>query len=100
MLKIQTNAIPNQTFKTVVDNQNCTITLRTLGKKLFFTLKINDTQIISNQICQDRQQLVPFSYLGLLGNFFFVDDKGKLDPTYDGLNERFFLMFASEGEIV
>lgn len=100
MLKIQTNAIPNQTFKTVVDNQNCTITLRTLGGKLYFSLKINDTQIISNQICQNQTKLVPFAYLGLLGHFFFVDEKGSSDPTYDGLNTRYFLMFVSENEIV
>lgn len=89
---------PNQKFKTVVAEQNCEITLRTIGGLLYFSMSLNGVDFINSRVCRNGGLLVPTAYLGFKGNFSFVDYRGDTDPTYDLLNDRYFLLYLEESD--
>jgi hypothetical protein len=59
----------------------------------FFDLYIGATLIIAGVRCQDRNLLVRDSYLGLVGDFSFLDTQGTSDPIPTGLGSRFLLTY-------
>ena len=99
MYQVPTKPLPNQTFEVVLYGQNCSISLRQLNDNLYFSLTVNDVVHATNVICRNAAPLVQAKYLGFLGNFLFVDFRGDLDPTYDGLGDRYFLVYLSESDL-
>ena len=95
---INTSQEPNQKFKTVVAEQNCEITLRTIGGAMYFSMSVDGVDFINSRVCRNGVTLVPTSYLGFKGNFTFVDYRGNNDPTYDLLNDRYFLIYLEESD--
>lgn len=98
MQTIPTQAAPVQVIKTVVAGQNCQIFLRQTEKGMFFDLNVNGTDVVDTVICQNQNPLVCIQYLGFQGNFIFVDTQGADDPTYDGLNSRYYLNYLTAAE--
>ena len=80
---------PNQTLSTTINGDSLTITLITRLGLLYATVESrNEGLIVSNRVCLDR---VPITQ-----NLIFIDIEGNQNPSYDGLNGRFLLVWADE----
>lgn len=98
MMRIPLQAVPNQTLSVVLDDQNCTITVRQIGDRLYLSL-VSDLQDVCNaHIVQNRVSMPSWSTTRFLGRLVFVDAEGTAHPSYDGLGTRFFLYYLTEDE--
>lgn len=94
--QIDLEQIPSQTFGVILNDQDCIISLYTRGANIYCDLSINDSPIITGAICLDRQNIIPYEYLGFNGNLMFIDQEGQLDPDYTQFNDRFVLVYSDE----
>lgn len=99
MIRIPTQAVPNQTLAVTLARQAAQIAIRQNGDSLYFDLISNGVSIMRARICRDRQRLLlDAKYRGFVGDFAFVDTRGGLDPQYFGLGSRFVLYYLEVGE--
>lgn len=96
---IPITADQSQTFGVQLDKQDCNINIYQKSTGLYLDLSVAGTPIINARLCLDRVKLVGLKYLGFSGDLVFIDTQGLSDPTYDGLNSRYLLVYFSEGEI-
>ncbi|MFT8808868.1 hypothetical protein [Gluconobacter sp.] len=62
---------------------------------LFMEVWQNSTRVVADAICQNLNPVIHADYLGLGGDFVFVDKQGSTDPAYDGLGGRYVLTFVT-----
>ena len=99
MLQVPLQAVPAQVVRAVLDRQEAVITLRQLRTGLYMNLQLGLTEVVGLVICQNLNRIVRNSYLGFAGDFFFYDTLGTNDPTFDGLGDRYQLVYLSESEL-
>ena len=99
MYQIELNNLPNQEFICQLDGQNCRIHLRQIGDYLYLTLYVNDEMVCSNVICEDCVKIPTFPTSKFKGTFICSDNLGNSDPSYDHLEDRFFLFYVTEDEL-
>jgi hypothetical protein len=90
--------VANQTTQIVLAGQNCQISVYQAPAALFMDLLVNDAPIRLGQICQNRNRIVRYLYLGFSGDLIFVDTQGSDDPVYTGLGSRFQLIYLTTAE--
>ena len=90
--------IPHQQFSIVLDGQNCVITLRQMGNGLYASGTIDQVDVFSEQLCNNRIPVPAFKTNDFSGHLVFVDTHGSEHPRYDELGSRFKLYYLSEGE--
>ena len=90
---IPITAVPSQQLSITLANQNCQITLYMMGDYLYMDLAIDNAPIASGVLCLDRTKLIRDAYLGFVGDLAFIDTLGTSDPTYDGLGDRYQLVY-------
>jgi hypothetical protein len=91
MVIVPLNPVPSQTVNVTVGGQVARITVRTIGAGLYFSLD----GVVTNRVCRDRARLLTDAkYRGFLGDFSFVDTKGRDDPQYWGLGDRWQLVYG------
>lgn len=98
MQKIPLSTNPNQQFSCVLDDQNCTITIKQNGARVYASLSVDQESVFDSQFCRDRVLLPTFSTIKFNGHLAFVDTRSKSNPDYTGFGDRFILVFLSEGE--
>lgn len=98
MLVIPTVATQNQSLDVLLGNQNCQIELAQKAFGMFINVYVSNALIIGGVICQDRNRIVRDAYLGFIGDLFFYDTQGTDDPTYEGLNSRYFLVYLEPAD--
>jgi len=98
MQTIPLQTIPAQQFRIVLDGQNCTITLRQKGERLYIDLLVDDTAVICGGICLDMAPLIPFAQTIFKGDLRFYDTLGTQAPHWEGLNDRYILLYFSDSE--
>lgn len=99
MIRVPLAATPNQTLAAVLGGQSCQIALRQNGANMYFDLRVNSVDIVLSRIVRNKQLLLlDVKYRGFRGNFFFNDAQGDTQPTYTGLNSRYFLYYVEVGE--
>ena len=85
------NPVPSQTVTVTVGGQVARISVRTIGSELYFTLQ----DVATNRICRDRAPLLTDArYRGFVGDFQFIDTKGRDDPQYWGLGDRWQMVYG------
>ena len=94
--QIPLSAIPWQTLSVVLDGQNCLISLRQVAENLFCDLTVNDIEIFKGAICADRSAINQYPSRYFSGTLYFVDTKGTENPQYEGLTDRWVLLYDSE----
>lgn len=97
---IPIKALPNQAVTVTLAGQNCQVNIYQKLYGLFLDLYVNNTLVIAGALALDRNLLVRSAYLGFVGDLTFVDKQGTSDPTYDGLNSRYFLAYIAQSELV
>lgn len=97
---IPLGAFASQRLSIALQDQFYQIVVRTLGEKgLFFNLYRNGDPVILNVACYDRTWLLRSRYLGMNGDFLFIDMQGKQDPEINGLGSRYILTYFTLDEI-
>ena len=114
MQLVPLTANPNQAFQIVLGGQNCSIELRTLDgyalsdtvaldnpqPYLAFSLDLSGQSITRSALCLNRKRLlVNRQYLGFVGDFMFVDTQGFDDPQFDGLGDRWQLVYIEAADL-
>lgn len=98
MIRIPLSNLPNQRFAVVLDGQNCTITLKQNGSALYLSLAVDQKDVVTNHICNDKSPIPIFKTTGFLGRLYFYDVLGDSHPKTKGLSDRYYLIFVPEGE--
>lgn len=101
MLIVPTIAAPSQSLTVQLDGQSVGLNIYQKNTGMFMDVYVNNAAIITGVICEDRNRIVRDAYLGLVGDFSWVDSQGVSDPTYDqiGPGGRFFLAYFEAAEI-
>ena len=110
MLIVPVQAVANQTFGVLLGEQSCQVALNTREDgNLYFSLNVNNvTVIVNNVICEDRNRLVRYAYLGFIGDFWFLDTQAAVDldgnimgqdPIYTGLGTRYLLEYLEASDL-
>ena len=94
-VQIPLNATASQTLNVILNQRLVRLDVYQRSTGLYMDVWLNDTQIVAGAICQNLNPVVHADYLGLGGDFVFVDTQGSDDPTYDGLGDRFILTFTA-----
>lgn len=85
----------SQSLNVVLNQQLIRLDLYQRSTGLFMDVWQNSVRVVAGAICQNLNPIVHANYLGLGGDFVFVDTQGAEDPTYDGLGGRFILTFTA-----
>lgn len=92
-------AVASQTLSVLLAGQNCQIAIYQKTTGLFLDLSVNNAPIVTGLICRDRLSMTARPALAFMGDLFFKDMSGVIDPAYWGLGSRFLLchMVAAQG---
>lgn len=96
---IPLTAVPSQTLKTVLAQQNCVINVYQKSTGLYLDLALEGTTILSGVLCRDRVRCVRQAYLGFVGDLAFMDTQGAEDASYQGLGSRWVLMYLEASDL-
>lgn len=88
-------ATASQTLNAVVNRQFVRLDLYQRSTGLYLNLWQGNALTVAGALCQNLRPILHADYLGLGGDFVFVDTEGASDPTYDGLGTRYRLTFVS-----
>ena len=84
---------PSQTLNVQLGDQPCRLNIRQRRTGLFVDLFVQDVAVFLGVKALDRNKLVRDAYLDFIGDLYFVDTQGTNEPTYDGLNGRYLLLW-------
>lgn len=98
MDQIPLQAVPNQVLKVILDNQNVQIFLYSKDEGLFCDVNSDGVDIVTGVLCLDGVPIICRAYAGFSGQILFVDTQGVDDPTYDGLGDRYLLIYLTDSE--
>lgn len=102
MIEVPLTSIPNQEVSIELNEQDCTIQIRQLGKYTYLTLWHGSTLITENAICMPGVAILQGYIQNFEGNFVLVDSS---DPNnqqlsdYRELGSRFLLLYVTPEEI-
>jgi len=116
MQQIQLSAVPAQTLTTTLGGQSCQIAVYQkqpivdeygVAAGLFFDLTVNNVPILNTVRCLDRTRLLlDRTYLGVIGDFMFIDVTGQgppifsgAPPQYEGLGTQFLLIYLEASDL-
>jgi hypothetical protein len=99
MQQIPLQAVPNQQVQTTLDTQDCQIAVYQKSQGLFVDLNVGGTDISVGILALNGIPICPFNYAAFSGYLIFIDTQGDNDPTYDGLGNRYQLIYLTEDEI-
>lgn len=85
---------PNQRFSVVLDDQNCTIELYQRFDHLYANVFVDDNPVILGAVCLDRAVITMIDQNKFRGDLYFMDNLGTNDPQWEGLGERYSLLYA------
>lgn len=86
--------VPSQAVNVLLAGQPCTIELRLMGGRQYFSLSVNGTVICRNVLIVDRSRIVRAAYTGFIGDFVVIDTQGTEPPEYTGWGTRWLLAFS------
>ena len=91
------NPVPSQTLTVILDTQQVQLTVRTMADgNLYMDIQSNGQEVVGYVLCQNLNRIVRDTYLGLEGDFMFIDNFGLgTDPVYTLLGTRYSLLYLS-----
>lgn len=95
---IPLEAEPNQQLLVILDDQECTLGVYSRGNRLFMDLTVDATPVFSGAICHNGADIVPFPTGLFRGSLHFYDREGHSDPSWEGLKDRYVLLYLAEDE--
>ncbi|WP_290371932.1 hypothetical protein [uncultured Parasutterella sp.] len=99
MIQINISALPWQEFSVVLDGQNCVISLRQVAESMYCNLTCNGVDIFKGRKICNGTPINTYPSPNFKGRLM-IDTLGNSDPQYEGLNERWILVYANDGEVL
>ena len=100
MIQINISALPWQEFSVVLDGQNCVISLRQVAESMYCNLTCNEVDIFKGRKICNGPPINTYPSPNFKGRLMMIDTLGNSDPQYEGLNERWILVYANDGEVL
>jgi hypothetical protein len=97
MMQIPLQALPNQEFSIILDNNNWDMTFKTVGQVTTCSLVLNGEDLLDNALCVSGFWVIPSIYQEA-GNFFFVAQAFQL-PAYPQFGSSQYLIYASPSDL-
>lgn len=98
---LSVEALPNQEFQIILDDQICQIHLYQKGDYMFLDLYIDDEAIVEGAIVQPKTGIIQSPSM-FKGQLYIVDVINPADmpkqPNYTELGDRFELVYLTETE--
>lgn len=93
--------VPAQTQRTLLNNQDVTLTVyerrayagKTPYPAVYIDVAISGVAILTGCLARNRVRCIRDSHLGLVGDLAFVDLLGSLDPVSSGFGTRWVLVY-------
>lgn len=98
MQQIPLQPIPSQSTKVVLGGQNCQLLVYQKPQGVFVDINVDGVDISVGTIARDAVPLISREYAGFSGNLLFIDSQGSADPSYEGLGDRFALVYLTAEE--
>lgn len=96
---IPTQPIPNQSLQVQLNNQAIALNIYQQAYGLYVDVYLNNALVIAGVIAENLNRIVRSLYLGLSGDFLFVDTQGSTDPVYTGLGNRYQLLYLEPSDL-
>lgn len=93
---IPLSQVPSQARTVPLAGQPCSIELRELGGRQYFSLSLAGEVICQNVLLVSGSWIVRSAYKGFKGDLFVVDTQGDEAPKYTGWGTRWLLAFSDE----
>ena len=93
-------AVASQTENVLLGNQICQINVYQKTYGMYLDLYVNNALIIGGVVCENRNRIVRYKYLGFIGDLAFNDLQGDENPYYTGLGSRWILLYLTEADLV
>ena len=98
MQQIPLQPIPSQSTKVVLGGQNCQLLVYQKPQGVFVDINADGVDISVGTIARDAVPLISREYAGFIGNLIFIDTQGSDDPSYEGLGDRWTLVYLTAEE--
>ena len=98
MQAIPLQPVASQSVKVVLGGQNCQILVYQKPQGVFVDVAVNGADVAVATIARDAVPLVCREYAGFAGNLLFIDSQGSDDPSYEGLGDRWTLVYLTAEE--
>ena len=99
MLEIPLQALPSQELQVLLDDQACTLSLRWRHWRLYADLYVGDEPAFLGAVCLNGQKINQSPSAVFSGALVFVDTLGRQHPRWDGLGDRWALVYLNAEEI-
>ena len=99
MKKIPLQAVPAQSLKVKLADQNCEMRVYYRFGSTYMDLTAGGVVVVTGAICRDRQNVVQIAQNAFQGALLFVDMLGASDPLYSGFGERWRLFYKAANEL-
>lgn len=100
MVEIPLQSVGNQTLDTVLDGQNCSLSLSYKpAQGLFASFTVNGVSVLTSRLVRTGAALIGATHLGFAGELILVDALGTSDPVYSGLGQRWRLLYLTADEV-
>lgn len=100
MVEIPLQSVPAQEVQVILNGQNCTIRVYWRFWKLYVDLLVDSEPVFTGCMVQNCQWVNQSPSLLFSGGLVFVDSLGDETPRWDGLDERWALIYLDEDEIL
>lgn len=90
---------PSQTVNVMLGGQFCQIDVYQKAAAVYLDLYVTRVLVIGGVVCWNANVLVRSTYLGFIGDLAFVDTQGSVDPVYQGIGSRFFLIYYAPADL-
>lgn len=91
--QIPVSTTASQTFNVIISGTVFRLDIYQRSTGLYMNVWVSGTRVVAGAICQNLNPVMHADYLGLGGDFVWVDTQGYDDPTYDELGSRYILTF-------
>ena len=98
MQSVPLQPVPSQSTKVVLGGQNCQILVYQKPQGVFVDINADGVDISVGTIARDAVPLISREYAGFAGNLIFIDTQGSDDPSYEGLGDRWTLVYLTAEE--
>ena len=90
--------IPAQTLQVVLDGQDCTLSFYWRWGRMYADVSVGATPVCKGMLCLHCVKVNINPSISFSGSLYFVDTQAQDAPQWEGLNDRWLLIYLSDGE--
>ena len=99
MLEIPLQPVPAQELQVLLDDQACTLALHWRHWRLYADLYVGDEAAFIGAVCLNGQAINQSPSTVFSGTLMFVDTLGAQHPEWEGLGDRWALLYLNSEEM-